>query len=71
MNCGAGLSRSTAAGLILLDEWALSSKMVVERVFTVSELATSNIIMLELYRQEELYFLANQRIEVTLQKYFS
>jgi hypothetical protein len=45
--------------------------MVVERVFTVRELATSNIIMLQLYRQEELYFLANQRIEVTLQKYFS
>jgi hypothetical protein len=28
-------------------------------VFTVRELATSNIIMLELYRQKELYFLAS------------
>jgi hypothetical protein len=40
-------------------------------IFTLRELATSNIIMLELYRQKELYFLASLRIEATLQKYFS
>lgn len=71
INCGAGLSRSTAAALIILHEWGLSPKLSVEIVFTVRKLATPNRIMLELYGQKELDFIADKKVEATLQKYLN
>ena len=71
INCGAGLSRSTAAALIVLCEWGVTPKLAVETVFTIRKLATPNTIMLEFYGDKELAFLADQKADTILQKYLN
>lgn len=61
IHCGAGLSRSTAAALITLNELGCTPRLAVTIVFKLRKLATPNRLMLELYGYDELTQLTEKK----------